>query len=157
MNKTKHRRRIRFQKIPRLCFLIFRNKNSYVCLTANRLYVSLHNQNNQVVLWFYFFQKLIRCKQRIQNLFILPLSVGETALEPVDVLLGSYISGRAFVTLDERLILPFFEIIFLDLVDFYASVVTAIIFPIDWQSLVLFHFQLIVFLGSEVAAGTQFT
>ena len=102
-------------------------------------------------------QNLICCNQRIRNLFILPLSVGETALEPVDVLLGSYISGRAFVTLDKRLILPFFEIIFLDLVNFYASVVTAIIFPIDWQSLVLFHFQLIVLLGSEVTAGTQFT
>ena len=53
-------------------------------------------------------------------------------------------------------VLPFFEIIILDLVNFYASVVTAIIFPIDWQSLVLFHFQLIVLFGSEVTAGTQF-
>ena len=102
-------------------------------------------------------QKLRRCNQRIRNLFILPLSIGETALEPVDVLLGGYVSGGAFIPLDKSFVLPFLEFVFLDLINFHASGVTAIIFSIDWNRFVLRHFHFIVFLGGEVAAGTQFT
>ena len=83
------------------------------------MYSTLHNHKLQECFEknILDFQKLIRCNQRIRNLVILPFSVWKTALEPVDVLLGGYISGGAFITLDKRLILPFLKIVFLDLVN----------------------------------------